>query len=360
MRRRLEQQNLLIKPKEDYTHLGLLQNELFPSMKIMNLITKYFGSRFNFILENKINTYQVTADIYKYGSNNVVISIKDQNNDEYIIKFFNDKETDDTFYSLDQFINKYNQINNLLTGFLLDIYNYGYVYNSDFEILFCYIITKKYNTYENIEIMNLNDRIEICNDIIEFYTELKNNNLIIRDFRKENIGVDEYNRIKIIDFEFDTIIDTNYYNNVPINGNHSHIEEIIDNIGYYYIPYYLFLFFDNYETYIYSDRMMLSILVYDIIYMKYNNINASQIYFRLFNEIFKNFKNSDLDLDLLKDKFNEFIEITRKNIIDFNTENYNENNVSKLNQIRSIFIDNSLPYENIDLYQNTQIYINDV
>jgi hypothetical protein len=207
--------------------------------------------------------------------------------------------------------------------------------------------------------MSLNDRIEIYDDIVIFYTELKRNNLIIRDFRKENIGVDEYNRIKIIDFEIDTIVDIEYY---ILNGDYpgSTINRIINNIGYYYIPYYLFLFFDNYQTYIYSDRIMLSILIYDIIYINHNNINASQIYFRLFNETFKNFKNSGLDLDLLKDKFNEFIKVTRKNIDDFNTENYNEHNVSKLNQIRTIFIDNSLPYENIDLYQDTQIYINDV
>ena len=141
MRRRLEQQNLLIKPKENYTHLGLLQKEKCPSIKIINLITEYYGSIFNFILENETNTYQVIAGVYEYGSNNVVISIKDRNDNEYIIKFFNDEETDNETFSLDDFINKYNEINNLLTGFLLDVFNYGYVYNSDFEILFCYIIT---------------------------------------------------------------------------------------------------------------------------------------------------------------------------------------------------------------------------
>lgn len=335
--------------------INIFNDNKNPSDVISNYLKNNYLKREEIIFFNDTNNYVVSKKLFKTGSSNIVLSINNGEKD-FVIKLFNDVTLMDDFYifTIEDFIEKYNNDRNLFDDKMIDIYNYGYIYDEDKKIC-CYLITELYYDYYYLSKLKLDDKIYLCNQVIEFYSILKNNNKVIRDFRKENIGFYFENdncKLKILDYEYETIVDIDYLDTFN-NFDESLLNKLVYTIGYYYIPYYLYHSPLTYENYLYSDIQMFGMLLYDIICGDYKNINSSKKYLQI---IYKNISDiNNFNTEQLYMCFIRFHMILVENVNVFNNINKTPDNNQMLDNIKNIINDTLYPNNILQDFQIVNI-----
>jgi len=230
------------------------------------------------------------------GKNKIVYNIK-YNNTNLILKIFKDN------YNQSNLIDKYYSDKNLLNQysyFIPEIYFFGKI--DVFNHKFNYIIMKKYNTFNVSNITNelniyLSSNLRKIIQLVKIIKNLpydNNKKYIIPDLKLDNIGFDDNDKIILIDYNKNSIvnkhttdiessfININYDENTNNNYNILHIGLIICELFFNNIfqilisknPFKLFFINDN----------QLNLIIESFIYKQYNSQTIKKILDICFNE----------------------------------------------------------------------------
>lgn len=95
---------------------------------------------------------------------------------------------------------------------MIDIYLYGNILDENCNRICQYMLTKRYNTfddYNTIKTLSKNEKINMIMDILDFCSKLQKQGKFWRDIKVPNIGYDENKKVVLIDYDNYTIIDQN-------------------------------------------------------------------------------------------------------------------------------------------------------
>jgi serine/threonine protein kinase len=115
-----------------------------------------------------------------------------------------DNMLDDEF---NVFIGKWKKDKHTFEDFIIDIYLYGKIYDSKDNLICKYILTRKYEGYDQIAVLNENDSIKLYVSLLEFLKYLKDNNIIYRNLKFSNIGFKRKSdgSIQLVILDYDNI-----------------------------------------------------------------------------------------------------------------------------------------------------------
>lgn len=356
-------------------HDGIIINDSSFPGALYKMLSK-FGSGLNnitFIGEHhKCFMKKKKNKSIKYGSYCLVIPVHFESNYDnldylerkpVVLKFFCDKYAHSIFnqgedFSLQDYVKKFNDDFNIIGEFLPSIYEYGYLCLEN-KIICSYILMKEYYTYNHLDKMNFRDRLLLCKKIIDFYIILKNNKIIVRDFKIENIGfefVKDNFYIKIIDYDQDTFLYSNEdYVYSCLTNEHEETSHILSRLtGFYYFPYYLTINHKqfnikniNHQLCLNMDRVSFGVLLYQIITLD------KSIYYKFYNEVKDEIKNNK---DLTFEQIKELYDLYKNSIMSelFNTENeiiqYEKELFNIFIKIKYLIDDSLTPYSFPDSY----------
>lgn len=108
------------------------------------------------------------------------------------------------------FIKKWKKDKHTFDKYIIDIFLYGKIYDNRNNLICKYFLTRKYDDYSKVAVLNQNDTIKLYISLLNFLKYLKKENIIYRNLKFSNIGYQkEPNgdvQLVILDYDNATLI----------------------------------------------------------------------------------------------------------------------------------------------------------
>lgn len=236
------------------------------------------NKKLKFVDEDKYYTFtnrNVLSGNINYlnnGAYSVIFEIEDENNNKFILKcFYENYQNDEIYTNLLESYLKYKN-NDYTKNNLLNIYNIGNLYD-DNQVICQYLITDIYKNEEDIKELSFENKFNLFVQIYDFINLMRINNILYRDVKLKNVGMDNNNNFIILDFDKYTLIDYNKAQNI------NWLQECTELCPGTFLSYYIY----NNLFIIDSDKLSIN-----KIYDKINSLPLATIILELF------FSNNDL------------------------------------------------------------------
>ena len=196
-----------------------------------NTYSKKLTSRFdelNFSFNDNDKTLDRTnLRYFAKGGITAVYKIKKDGGDDtqLILRVVSDLE------DINDFIRKYDEDSILFGNNMIEIYNYGYIYDNNIDEankIAPYVITKQYSNSNDIIASSDEDKMKLLKQLIDFNKLLDDNDYVYRDLKFDNIGFErtgEEVKFIVLDYDAVTLVkkdvfgDTEWYN-VAMKGRY--------------------------------------------------------------------------------------------------------------------------------------------
>ena len=152
-----------------------------------------FNENTDSVYDRGVNNY------FKMGGRTAVFKIKNDKGPLIL------RVVDESIYKIEQFINKYKSEQKLFGKYMIDIIQYGIIYNSANIEIARYTIVKEYKNEDDILRLSRPLKINLMKQLLELLQQLDKQTYVMTDLKLPNIGYEMISpdniQLKIIDYD---------------------------------------------------------------------------------------------------------------------------------------------------------------